>query len=315
MDEIEFSILIIGDNSKSIKNGAKILENNNINVSIITTGKNIVKKVEKNTYDLILLDIMFPEINGFSICKYLKNDYRTKDIPIIFLTENNDIDTITKAFELGAVDYVTKPFYKRELKARVKTHLELKRSREQLEFYAQKLKEKNKELRDVSMHDSLTNLLNRNYMMKNIKKEKNIYDEEEKIFSLVLSDIDHFKKFNDKYGHDCGDYVLQELSKLMQEIIRSKDYLSRWGGEEFLFLLHDTRVDEAKDFCKRLKNKLKETTFQYNNNDLNVTMTYGISEYIGDIDKSIKRSDKALYYGKDHGRNTIIEYEKIKKNV
>jgi len=94
MEEVEFNILIIGDNSENIQKGAKILKNNNIDVSIITTGKNIVKKVEKNTYDLILLDIMFPEINGFSICKYLKNDYRTKDIPIIFLTENNDIDTI-----------------------------------------------------------------------------------------------------------------------------------------------------------------------------------------------------------------------------
>ncbi|MGM0378481.1 MAG: GGDEF domain-containing response regulator [Bacillota bacterium] len=315
MEEVEFNILIIGDNSENIQKGAKILKNNNIDVSIITTGKNIVKKVEKNTYDLILLDIMFPEINGFSICKYLKSDYRTKDIPIIFLTENNDIDTITKAFELGAVDYVTKPFYKRELKARVKTHLELKRSREQIEFYAQKLKEKNKELRNISMHDSLTNLLNRDYMIKNIRKEENIYEKEEKIFSLVLCDIDHFKKFNDKYGHDCGDYVLKELSKLMQDIIRSKDKLSRWGGEEFLFLLHDTKINEANNFCKRLKNKLKNTTFNYNNNDLKVTMTYGISEYIDNMDKSIKRADKALYYGKEHGRNTIIEYKKIKKNV
>lgn len=303
----KFNVFIIDDVPENIQLAAKIIKSETIEISFTTSGKNILERVKEKKFDLILLDIMLPEVSGFEICRQLKADQETKDIPVIFLTAKNDIDSIAKAFELGAVDYVTKPFHKIELKARVETHLNLRYSKKQLEYYAEKLKEKNEKLKKLSRFDSLTELYNRRYMTLKMKEEQSRYNRNKKTFCFVLADIDHFKKINDTYGHDCGDYVLKNISQMMKDIIRTQDSIARWGGEEFLFLLPETNISEAQKFAQRVKKRLEKMILECEGEKIMISMTFGISAYNNrGIDEAIKRADNALYKGKKTGRNKVV---------
>lgn len=156
--------------------------------------------------------------------------------------------------------------------------------------------------------DTLTGLFNRRKMYELIDREVIRYQRDKKSFLLVITDIDHFKKFNDVYGHDCGDYVLQQVSSLMKESLRQQDTVARWGGEEFLIMLPETELAGGIQAIEKLREVLATTVYQYQENTFSVTMTFGITAYDGscDVDGCIKRADEALYAGKRGGRNRVV---------
>ncbi len=161
------------------------------------------------------------------------------------------------------------------------------------------------ELEISSTTDPLTELYNRRYMLRKIDLEKERFKRSTKPFSIIITDIDHFKDINDTFGHDCGDFVLKELAALMRNLLRKVDFIARWGGEEFLILLTETDATEAFTMAERLRQQIEGHTFVFRENQVRVTMTFGISEYQDEptMEDAFKRADRALYLGKNNGRN------------
>jgi len=165
-----------------------------------------------------------------------------------------------------------------------------------------------KQMELLATTDTLTKLFNRHKMMELIGREVLRYQRDRKAFLIAITDIDHFKKFNDDYGHDCGDYVLQQVSQLMKDSLRQQDVVARWGGEEFLIMLPDTDLEGGVRAIEKLRETLANTTYRYSSHTFRVTMTFGVTAYDGsdDVDGCIKRADVVLYAGKRGGRNRVV---------
>jgi len=313
MDNKKPVILIVDDSPFNLQILREVTEDSGYEAVTVVNGRKALEFVKKQKPDLILLDIVMPQMDGYEVCKLLKSSEETKDIPIIFLTAKTEPEDIVKGFRFGAVDFVSKPFKAIELNARVKTHLELKRVRDELQEKNKQLQEAMNELERVATRDPLTNLFNRRYMMERMEQEVFRTKRTNRIFSLVLTDIDFFKKVNDTYGHDCGDFILKSLSKLMMETLRHQDVLVRWGGEEFLILLPETGTEGATVVSEKIRKKVEDSSFIYNDKEIKITMTFGVAEYSTTerIDDTIIRADKRLYEGKNSGRNKVVASKKL----
>jgi diguanylate cyclase len=169
----------------------------------------------------------------------------------------------------------------------------------------------NSELALLARTDALTKLLNRRSMLERIEGEITRSGRSGSPFTLILCDIDNFKMINDEYGHDCGDYILETIAKLMQDTVRKVDQIARWGGEEFLLLLPDTDAEGGRLVAEKIREIINGTPFQYQEKNICVTMTFGVSGYSGSINISdcIIRADKAMYDGKKNGKNCIMHHE------
>ena len=192
-----------------------------------------------------------------------------------------------------------------------------KKIKEDMEIYNKKLFEANKKLEYLSKRDPLTGLSNRRDMLEKIKLEIERVKRENNTFSLIMGDIDNFKKINDTYGHECGDLVLRRVSEIMLAELRSYDIPARWGGEEFLILLPDTYEKEAYTIAERLRGIIAEDFLLYNNRPVSYSITFGIIEFSDcsdPIERYIKKVDIALYKGKKEGKNrTILYSESLEK--
>ncbi len=308
-------ILIVDDVSINIQVIANILKKDGYQMSYAQSGKAALVKSNFQDFDLILLDVMMPEMNGFEVCIQLKQELKTKDIPVIFLTAKSDTESIVRGFEAGGADYVTKPFNGVELLARVKTRLDLKRSQEALKSAYQKLKATNEKLLKsqeklemVARTDTLTKLSNRFDIIEKMENEKIRFERSQKPFSFILCDIDNFKLFNDQYGHDCGDFVLVSLAERIRSRVRKQDGVSRWGGEEFLLLLPETDLEGGRILAESLKETVSSNCYEYDEHKLEITMTFGVSSFsqIENIEQCIKMADSALYKGKSLGKNCVV---------
>jgi len=303
-------ILVVDDVARNLQVLCNILAKEKYRLAVARNGKQALETAEKVTPELILLDVMMPELDGFEVCKRLRNSPGTRDIPVIFLTAKTELESIVKGFEIGAVDYVTKPFNETELLARVRTHLELKRAREELVKRNKELTEAQKKLEIAALTDPLTNISNRRAILEKIKHERIRFERSRKPFTLILGDVDNFKTFNDKYGHECGDFVLVSLAQLMTSLVRRQDCVSRWGGEEFLLLLPETGMDGGCTAVEKIRRTIAGQTFKYNEIPLSITITLGISTFgyscFGDIDDCIRTVDFAMYKGKQKGKNCVV---------
>ncbi len=318
------SILIVDDNAQNIQLVASHLKEEGYRISFSQTGRDVLNKIKNASFDLILLDIMMPEMDGFEICTRVRQHPEYKEVPIIFLTAKIDKESIVKGFEVGAVDYILKPFHGAELLARIRTHLELKAYREKVEEIniqlnkeilkgikmQEELEEMNRRLYEKATKDALTGLFNRRKMTDLIEYEYDRALRNQLPFSVIITDIDHFKAVNDTHGHDCGDEVLQEVSQILTSMTRKQDQASRWGGEEFLLLLPETDTNGARTLAEKIRTKIEQSSYFCGKTELNITMTFGISSFTdGKTDKTvIKEADIALYEGKNSGRNRCVAY-------
>lgn len=314
-------ILIVDDVPANIKILRELLVGN-YELFVATNGRMAVEVAEAKLPDLILMDVMMPEVDGVTACGILRGRPATAEIPVIFLTAKSDVDDMVRGFDAGGVDYVTKPFNPSELNARVRTHLELKRAREQLQRYGRQLEEANRQLESrndqlneaidqlhtAAMTDSLTGLRNRRHMTMKIQQELVRFSRSHRVFSLVLADVDHFKQVNDRYGHACGDEVLRNVAEVLRQGLRAQDDVARWGGEEFLLLLPETDVDGALLVAEKLRAQVEQSMVRCETQDIKVTLTFGVTPYdgIANMDGAIREADNALYRGKKRGRNCVV---------
>lgn len=284
-----FTILAVDDKKENLDFLLYILQN--FDVIPTTSGEKALQIVENEKIDLILLDIMMPNMDGFEVCKILKNNPNTKDIPIIFATAKTDEQSIAKAYEVGGNDFVSKPFKKAEVVARVKTQLQIKTQIEELEFLASR--------------DSMTGIFNRR---KFFELASSLFETTQNNLFISMIDIDHFKKINDTYGHDVGDIVIKTMAGVIAELLPSKAIFGRIGGEEFAVILEEKGQEVLKLF-ENIKNEIANLDIETNSDIVKFTISNGIAQKdseINSIDKLLKKADEALYEAKGTGRNKVI---------
>ncbi|MBW2568444.1 MAG: diguanylate cyclase [Deltaproteobacteria bacterium] len=298
-------ILII-DDSKLILHVAKtILNKQGHQVFLAEDGKTGLQDAATENPDLILLDLILPEMDGYEVCQRIKKGEATSEIPVIMLTSKSEAADKVRGLEMGASDYVTKPFDEGELIARVNIHLQIRELHESL-------KEKNRQLKEMANRDGLTGLYNHRYFQEMISKDFQRAARYHESLSCVMFDIDHFKKFNDTYGHQTGDMVLKTLGVLIKKLVRDSDLSARYGGEEFVLLMYHTASKEAFLISERLRKAVEQHEFQADNLTLNVAISVGVASFphseIADAKTLIECADKALYRAKNEGRNRVIVF-------
>lgn len=259
--------------------------------------------MRKNPPDLILLDIMMPGLDGYEVCRQLKEDEQTRDIPVIFLSALHDMADKLKAFTVGGVDYVSKPFQVDEVMARVNTHLTIRlQQKEPAKMY--------EELKLLADNDPLTGLPNRRHFLEKARHEENRVKRTSRPMAIILLDIDHFKRVNDSHGHECGDIVLKEAAQRLKAPLRDLDIVARWGGEEFICLLPDTLLEGARHTAEKLRVSISELCLEYNSTRITLSITLGAALYDGStsLDECINQADTALYEGKENGRDQVVTF-------
>lgn len=313
IDNSEVKVLIVDDTTENLEIAGKILAKEGYDIYIADSGQTALELVGNVQFDIILLDIMMPVMDGFETCKRIKAIEEQENVPIIFLTAKVDVDSLVRGFDYGAVDYIRKPFSAMELVVRVKNHVELKKIREQLLLENKKLAEAYALQEVLATTDPLTKLFNRREMLNKIEYEKIRFERNKTPFTVLIGDIDYFKNVNDKYGHEGGDFVLRRIAEILKEGVRKQDFVARWGGEEFLLLLPDTTLNGGANLAEKLRTRIEQETFNYDNQNIKITMTLGISSFTGGmtIDELINMADKALYSGKQKRRNCVVEYKNI----
>jgi diguanylate cyclase (GGDEF)-like protein len=314
--EYSADILVVDDTHDNLRLLSKLLIEQGYYVRPVSDGRRAISAIQDQRPDLILLDIMMPGMDGYEVCQHLQQDKLTSNIPIIFISALNETFDKVKAFSIGGRDYISKPFQEDEVLARVKTHLELKRSQEALENNISELQRANDELENAkgelllaATTDPLTNLYNRRKFIELMEVESARFNRNASPFSLILSDIDNFKMFNDNHGHACGDFVLVSVARKIQKMLRAQDSLARWGGEEFIILLPDTSLEDGYNVAEKIRAAIASTVIKYANKKLTITMTFGLSEITPTIslDALINEADKALYKGKAASKNCVLK--------
>lgn len=302
------SVLIIDDSAAVRERIIKTLETFDLFARYYEAedGLDGFKKLLSSPVEIILCDLEMPRIDGFKFLSMLKSRPDLQDVPVIILTGMNDRDLKIKGLEQGASDYITKPFDPEELVARVKVHLKIKHLQDDL-------KRSNELLLELSNTDHLTGLFNRRYLMEALDKEVQRSIRKGGDLSLIILDIDHFKKVNDTYGHLQGDVVLQRVALNLQKELRSYDIAARYGGEEFVAVLPDANLKEAIFVANRVRLSIQDVKFGGTLTPLAITVSLGVATFptldCSTVDAFIKLADDALYRAKANGRNRVEYFE------
>ena len=289
-------VLVIDDSEPIHKLVAARLRPEGLEVTCELDGERGIERAISEEPDLILLDVGLPDVDGFEVCRQLKEHPTTRDIPVIFLTGTTSTDSKVKGLDLGAVDYVTKPFDQVELRARVRAALRTKRLQDILE--------------QQSFLDGLTGLWNRTYLDRRTESELTVARRYGRALTLVMADIDHFKRLNDTYGHLFGDVVLQGIGDALRAYARRSDIVARYGGEEFALLLTNTSLKAGLFVAERLRSSIESRHFEAHDDVVNITASFGLVctedfEAERTPENLMRAADEALYASKDAGRNCI----------
>ena len=298
-------ILAVDDSLLICQQIEKVLKNEEYTVYKPHSAKETLELLEEVDPDLILLDVILPDMEGYELFEKIKAKDKNH-APVIFITSKDSEQDVIRGFELGACDYIKKPFRPEELKSRVKAHLEDKRERDELKILNETLKANMQILNRVAYRDELTGLYNRRFVVEKLAQdlmEPNRQD------ALVMIDVDDFKHVNDCYGHDAGDMVLVCISNIMESVCRRHKVI-RWGGEEFLIILMAVTKQECYEVCEEIRKEIQAFPFLQGNTTFYCTVTLGISLY--DKEQSFKmnmtHADMALYRGKKTGKNRTVWY-------
>lgn len=273
-----------------------------VDVFMATNGQQALEMTKSLLPDMILLDVMMKEPDGHEVCRQLKADPLTTDIPVIFITAQNLESDEAYGFELGAVDFITKPFNPVIVKARAKTHLAMKLQSDLL--------------RAIATHDGLTGVANRRRFDEVLDLQWRQSLREKTPISLIMIDIDYFKKYNDLYGHQAGDICLKTVAQAVQSILgRPFDFFARYGGEEFACILPNTHINGAQKVAQAILLKIESLKIEHKASEVApiVTASLGIITIVAASQSKkqlfIESADKQLYLAKDGGRNQFCSTE------
>lgn len=315
VDDVRTDRLILG----------RLLESLGYTVESAENGWEALQKAHDGSFDLMMLDLSMPEIDGLDVLRNLREDPVTRDLPVVVMSSTDSATLAARSLELGAEDFVPKPIEKTLLRVRLKATLERKRLRDlqasqleqlqqlrsHLEQSNQELKEANLRLQELAYTDSLTGLPNRRSAMNTLNQMWAIAQRSGRPLSCILVDLDHFKRVNDTFGHDTGDFVLKEAAARLQSLVRGGDVVARYGGEEFLILCPDTDKQSARTMGERLRAGLSASALEYRDFKEAVTASFGVAESgpdVADKEDLVQRADLALYEAKGQGRDRVVVY-------
>jgi diguanylate cyclase (GGDEF)-like protein len=304
----EATILLVEDDKLQAEITKDYLVKYGYRVLIAVDGKSAIKTLSSQNVDLVLLDVVLPDISGYDVCRWIKVNDSTRFLPVIMLTIKGSTKDKVEGLRIGADDYLPKPYNEIELNARIYASLRVKSLRDELIRKNQQLEEVLTKLEKIAITDPLTGLFNRRYFESVIEKEFNKTVRYKTPTSCLVIDIDYFKRINDNYGHRKGDEVLKEIARLIKDCLRKVDTIARWGGEEFVILMPGTDSQKAYVAAERIKDTIEKNSFSGINEK--ITISIGISsipsEYIDSAEKFIDTADNALYEAKAKGRNLIV---------
>ena len=298
-------LLVVDDEQAILDLLQRRLEALGCKVTLLPGGSQVVQTAREQMPDLILLDIMMPDLDGFAVCQALKQDPAVRDIPVIMMTARSEIDSRIKGLEIGAHDYVPKPFETAELVARIRAALRVKQLQDEL-------KEANKKLERLATSDPLTDLPNRRTFDEEFFLAVERSRRSSEVLSVVMIDLDHFKRINDTYGHQVGDEALRHIGRILNGRRRVTDLVGRYGGEEFVWVLPGAKTDDAMEIGEWLRRTAEDLTIETTGERIRVTISVGVTTYEpaahGPISANtvLDVADAALREAKVAGRNRVM---------
>ncbi|MCS7241996.1 diguanylate cyclase [Candidatus Caldatribacterium sp.] len=318
MDKQVLGTVIVVDDSQFIRYLVRdILEREGFAVVTLADGQALFACGELECADAILLDVILPDTDGFTLCRKLRMHPEFAHLPVIFLTALETQDARVKSFEVGGNDYLVKPIHPQELLARVRTHVRLRQYVKELEEKNRRLEELTAELERLAFFDPLTGVPNRRAFDQRLNEMEANHLRYGTPYALVVVDIDHFKLYNDAFGHHKGDELLRSLAELFTASIRSGDFVARFGGEEFVVLCFGAKEEEGKRVAERLAKNVKERSFPHPQSPITrvVTVSCGVCgrENAKDAGDLFVRADRALYFAKQTGRNRVCAFSDIQE--
>lgn len=309
-DKTTATILVVDDNPVITKILVELLSRANYSVTAVDSGKKALASFKTLSIDLILLDIDMPEQSGFDVCRAIKANPSTNDIPVIFVTSHSDRKNIVKGFEAGGQDYIVKPFIPAELMARVQVQLALRNVQNEL-------RESVIRYRNLSIIDDLTGFYNTRYLYQTLQvqleKHPNIP------LSVIFIDIDKFKTVVDTHGHLNGSSTIAELAEIIMPQLPEDCFGVSYGGDEFVLVLPKHNRTKGRKFAEQIRQSIEKATFlTFCDLNIHITISSGIATYPDDaqsIEELLGNADHALFAAKDLGRNNVACFSEINKGT
>jgi len=291
------TVLIVDDDV----NSRKMLREQLKSMAKIILAKNGIQAIElakQHLPTLILLDVMMPIMNGFSVLEQLKQSEETQHINVIFITALDSHVDEAYGLKLGACDYIHKPYHYEIVNARVSTHLELAKQRKLLE--------------DLAHYDSLTMIPNRRFMEEHLTQERAKAVQAKHPLCIAMIDVDFFKSYNDNYGHRAGDIVLKKVARhIKHTLTRESDFVCRYGGEEFCIILPNTEISLAEDILDACRLEVQNLAIEHSFSEIFPVVTVSIGACVitprdqDSLESILVKADDCLYESKNSGRNQV----------
>lgn len=308
-------ILAVDDDHMQLKLVERYLTRLGAKVSTAKDGREALQTALAHTPQVVIADWMMPGMDGVDLCRALRKIKQGREMYFLLLTGREDEEKVVEAFDAGVDDYVVKPFNPKLLLARIKAGMrvvelenERARDRSKLVKQAAELSRWNRKFKALALTDLLTELRNRRFAMERLTQEWSTCDRTGKPLSVIMVDIDYFKKVNDTHGHDAGDIVLRETARILRDEIRTGDDAVRMGGEEFLIICYGTTAEQAAICAERVRLSVESNVITGKEFEHSVTVSLGVAQRTPDmqaIDDLLKAADIAVYQAKDSGRNCL----------
>jgi two-component system cell cycle response regulator len=296
-------ILVVDDRRTSYERISETLAVECV-VDVETSAHEATFRAAEGNYDLVLVNLSLSEFDALRLCSLLRSIERTRTLPILLVADPDDTARLQRGLELGVNDYLLRPIDRAELMARARTQIRRKR-------YTDRLRDSVQQTMELALVDQLTGLHNRRFLDNHLGALVERASERRTDLSLLIIDIDYFKRINDGFGHDAGDAVLREFSERIRRNLRAVDLACRYGGEEFVIIMPETDFEFASIVAERLRGKIAGEPFPVSGGArfIDVTISIGVARLNGEGDGGealMKRADEALYRAKAEGRNRVV---------
>ncbi len=316
MKQLPISILYVEDEHIILQSVKELLEDKVRNLYLAMNAKEALDLFKKYKPEVVISDIKMPGMDGLTLLREIKKI--KSDTKLVILTAFGKKNYLMDAITLGVDKFILKPVEEssyfqelQDLSNSIKLEKQLRLEEERRKKAQNDLEEANKRLIKLARTDPLTGLSNRRDIYEKIEYEISRFERNNQTFAIVIGDIDDFKNVNDNLGHDAGDFVLFSLAHQIRSMLRKQDIVGRWGGEEFILMLPNTKIEGAKVVTEKVRKAIQDKIIHYKENEISITITFGIVIFdeMQPINDCIKKADVALYDGKNKGKNCIALYE------
>ncbi|WP_036479057.1 diguanylate cyclase [Myxosarcina sp. GI1] len=302
-------VLLVDDRNGNLSILSSVLTSRGYEIRQANNGRLALEIARAEVPDIVLLDVAIPDMDGYQVCQQLKADSRTKDIPVVFISTFNETEVIAKAFASGGSEYITRPFNTEEVIIRIQHQLAIARLKA-------RLKATNQRLKILASKDDLTKVANRYYFNRYFRQEWRRAYRENYHLALILGDIDYFKQYNDRFGHQAGDICLRRVARAIDSAVkRPADLVARYGGEEFAVILPQTAGANALNVALEIHRAVEMLQISHPDSAVSdfVSLSLGVASMLPTIRTNrtqlISEADRALYQAKTEGRNRAVLYD------